>query len=177
MIMTMDELDMEMLKNVLNSCGLMLNGMEGNQAASVLEIPENMTYVNQAAYPRNRAQVYKKLANKNFSNKNKLIKVQNRTGYNTLILQNVETDKCLTTFEGPQQNVPCVFPFVYGTEGTSFHGCTLKGNDQGDHRHWCSTKVDGRGVHIGGEGNWGICAHNCPKDTDGIDQIRFRIKD
>ena len=76
MIMTMDELDMEMLKNVLNSCGLMLNGMEGNQAASVLEIPENMTYVNQAAYPRNRAQVYKKLANKNFSNKNKLIKLK-----------------------------------------------------------------------------------------------------
>jgi hypothetical protein len=49
MIMTMDELDMEILKNVLNSCGLMLNGKEENQAASVLEIPGNMIYVNQAA--------------------------------------------------------------------------------------------------------------------------------
>ena len=43
--------------------------------------------------------------------------------------------------------------------------------------HWCSTKVDLRGVHINGQENWGHCANDCPKDVNGTNKIQFRIKD
>ena len=45
------------------------------------------------------------------------------------------------------------------------------GNKRGDDRSWCSTKVDSRGVHVGGNGNWGICADNCPNDFNGIKDV------
>ena len=27
---------------------------------------------------------------------------------------------------------------------------------------WCSTEVDVDGVHVGGDGKWGICGPECP---------------
>ena len=87
-----------------------------------------------------------------------------------------DTSKCFTSAGGPKVNTLCVFPFRYGRNGTLFHGCTTKGNREGDLKRWCSTKVDFRGVHIGGKGNWGICGNDCPSDE--IDNnIHFRIKD
>ena len=53
---------------------------------------------------------------------------------------------------------------------------TVLGNKEGDLKRWCSTKVDFRGVHIGGKGNWGICGNDCPSDEIDND-IHFRIKD
>ena len=28
---------------------------------------------------------------------------------------------------------------------------------------WCSTEVDSRGNHVGGQGKWGNCGPTCPK--------------
>ena len=72
--------------------------------------------------------------------------------------------------------MPCVFPFRFGRKGIIFHGCTTKGNSPRDKKPWCSTKVDFRGVHINGQGYWGYCSHDCPKDVTGTKEIHFRIK-
>ena len=63
---------------------------------------------------------------------------------------------CVTT-SGPQQNVPCVFPFTY--EGISFPACV---NYKGPmDQYWCSTKTNTDGTHI--EGQRGNCGEQCPK--------------
>ena len=56
---------------------------------------------------------------------------------------------------GASPNTSCVFPFIF--DGKIHRGCP-KGNDG----YWCSTKVDSKGVHIGEQGNWGLCGENCP---------------
>ena len=48
-----------------------------------------------------------------------------------------------------------MFPFIF--DGKIHRGCP-KDNDG----YWCSTKVDSKGVHIGEQGNWGLCGENCP---------------
>ena len=54
----------------------------------------------------------------------------------------------------------CIFPFTLA--GTTHYACTTQGNQNSQERAWCSTKVDGNGVHIGGQGNWGECGLGCP---------------
>ena len=51
---------------------------------------------------------------------------------------------------------PCVFPFNY--RGREFEACTNKDHTQ----YWCSTRVDTNGNYI--DGQWGDCAHECPKE-------------
>ena len=60
--------------------------------------------------------------------------------------------------------MPCIFPFRF--EDKIYNGCTWVDNDPWDDRPWCSTKVDVNGVHIGGQGNWGVCGNECPIDPD-----------
>ena len=59
------------------------------------------------------------------------------------------------TSGGPSKGVPCVFPFTHF--GKKYKECTLDSDGP-----WCSTKTDEEGVHIGQQGNWGICGPNCP---------------
>ena len=61
----------------------------------------------------------------------------------------------------------CIFPFRFN--GKIYNGCTFDDSDPGDNRPWCSTKVDLRGFHIGGQDNWGFCENECPTDPDPID--------
>ena len=60
-----------------------------------------------------------------------------------------------TTNGGPSSNVSCTFPFILS--GVTYNECAF--DIEG---YWCSTKVDYSGVHIGGQGNWGICSQGCP---------------
>ena len=39
----------------------------------------------------------------------------------------------------------------------TYHECVVD-NDGA----WCSTEVDDDGVHVGNQGNWGICGPGCP---------------
>ena len=65
------------------------------------------------------------------------------------------------TIGGPSKNKKCVFPFTFdGVTYTSHKGCAH--NKEG---HWCSTKVDINGNHIGNRGNWGFCGSTCIKGT------------
>ena len=62
------------------------------------------------------------------------------------------------TVSGADPNKPCIFPFKF--DGITWNTCTNV--DDPSAPFWCSTKVDDEGNHIGGQGNWGNCASNCP---------------
>ena len=65
------------------------------------------------------------------------------------------------TIGGPSKNKKCIFPFTFdGITYTSHKGCA---HNKGG--HWCSTKVDINGNHIGNRGNWGFCGSACIKGT------------
>ena len=53
----------------------------------------------------------------------------------------------------------CIFPFTLA--GTTHYACTTHGNQNQQEKPWCSTKVDGNGLHIGGQGHWGECGLGC----------------
>ena len=66
---------------------------------------------------------------------------------------------CITT-SGPDPNKPCIFPFKF--RNVTYNTCTTSGNEAGNTKAWCSTKVDNLGKHIGnGQGNWGDCESKC----------------
>jgi len=54
----------------------------------------------------------------------------------------------------------CIFPFTFN--GVTYVSCAewvYGGEFQG--QKWCSTKVDSSGVHVNGEGKYGICGTDC----------------
>jgi len=51
----------------------------------------------------------------------------------------------------------CKFPFKFRNK--IFASCTTDFDP--DNRAWCSTKVDSKGVHISGEGEFGYCPDSC----------------
>jgi len=61
-------------------------------------------------------------------------------------------------FSGASVNKPCILPFKY--QGVEYHTCTFV--DSENNKAWCSTEVDSRGEHIGGQGKWGDCGRSCP---------------
>merc|ERR1711902_296301 len=66
---------------------------------------------------------------------------------------------CLTV-NGPDTGSACIFPFTFN--GVTYVSCAewvYGGENQG--QKWCSTKVDASGVHVNGEGKYGICAEDC----------------
>jgi len=67
-------------------------------------------------------------------------------------------ETCITT-SGASANKPCIFPFKY--RGVQYNRCTLV--DSPDNKAWCSTLVDSRGHHVGGQGKWGNCGPACPR--------------
>jgi len=73
-------------------------------------------------------------------------------------------NKNCKTIGGARKGKPCIFPFKYGEK--EYNTCTKDGDDD-VHEKWCSTKVDGDGVHISGE--WGKCSIGCA----GVDYADF----
>ena len=59
------------------------------------------------------------------------------------------------TITGPSTNAPCVFPFTFND--VTYHECVLDIDGT-----WCSTEVANDGVHVSGQGKWGICGQGCP---------------
>ena len=68
--------------------------------------------------------------------------------------------ECITV-SGPSKNVSCIFPFTYNH--VTYHECILDLDGA-----WCSTEVDDDGMHVGGQGKWGICGAECPIPPSGI---------
>jgi len=73
---------------------------------------------------------------------------------------NQEAQESCKTTSGASVNKPCIFPFKY--RGVEYNRCILV-NSSPDNKAWCSTEVDSRGNHIGGQGKWGYCGPTCPK--------------
>ena len=65
------------------------------------------------------------------------------------------------TIGGPAQGLSCVFPFVF--KGLQRDGCITESDPEG--KAWCSTGVDGNGVHIANGKLWAHCSDQCPLDT------------
>ena len=54
-----------------------------------------------------------------------------------------------------------VFPFRFLLSSCEIHNdCNWDGDSSGG--AWCSTLISDSGQHVGGKGNWGNCAENCP---------------
>jgi len=79
-----------------------------------------------------------------------------------LCVTRVESEECITN-DGPGKGKPCVFPFTFIGTGKTYKECT---SDRGQ-EYWCSTKVNGTGVHEGGQ--WGACVKGCPGVPDSYD--------
>ena len=75
--------------------------------------------------------------------------------------------KCLTV-GGGKAGAKCVFPFTL--DGITYQGCTRTKHP--DDRLWCSTKTDSKGVHMSGQGEWGLCNSDCPTDQ-GEPQVKL----
>jgi len=83
------------------------------------------------------------------------------TGTTKPTTQSPPSDGDCITDGGPAEGSPCVFPFRF--LGWTYHECTWDFTPNG--HAWCSTKTDGSGAHIGGQGNWGTCPRSCPGGT------------
>merc|ERR1719350_671332 len=100
------------------------------------------------------------------------------------ILATAEEDGECLTVSGPAAGRPCVFPFTYS--GKTYSTCTqwiFSGDNQG--KLWCSTKTDGLGLHINGEGHYGFCTPGCgpnsipltganARESNSVDAVVFR---
>lgn len=58
----------------------------------------------------------------------------------------------LLQVSGNSVNRSCVFPFIF--QSRPYSNCTLDAGGT-DARPWCSTRIDGNGIHV--KGMWGHC--------------------
>ena len=86
--------------------------------------------------------------------------------HNVDIVEDNDENQCKTTLSRTDSPLrgrgkSCIFPFTVMENQTpkTFHGCTTELTDPG---LWCSTKVDGNGMHV--QGNWGYCNNKCHRD-------------
>ena len=68
---------------------------------------------------------------------------------------------------GPSPGMECIFPFKH--KGVTHHACKPPPESGWD--HWCSTRVDNNGEHVGDwndweSTDWGDCSQDCPKEFD-----------
>ena len=61
--------------------------------------------------------------------------------------------------------------------GKTYSTCTNVVKHQTNNLPWCSTKVNTRGEHIGGQGNWGNCDKTCPLPPDDKNKSDEKEKD
>jgi hypothetical protein len=66
------------------------------------------------------------------------------------------------TVGGPDIGKKCVFPFTYNN--VVHFGCPVDPEDSS--KRWCSTRVDGNGNHVAGQGVYGDCSQGCPIHDD-----------
>nr|ACO12798.1 Serine protease easter precursor [Lepeophtheirus salmonis] len=69
---------------------------------------------------------------------------------------------CNVVESASKNNMSCQFPFILN--GKTHYSCTTIQDDEG--KHWCSTRVTGREIHIGSMGFWGHCSDECLKFRD-----------
>ena len=69
---------------------------------------------------------------------------------------------CQTTGGPVGSGSQCQLPFIY--KGTTYFGCPVDLVD--DTKTWCSTKIDDKGVHVSGQGEYGFCSSTCPKHVE-----------
>ena len=67
---------------------------------------------------------------------------------------------------GPDVYKPCIFPFKFSNN--TYFSCTMDGNDKGDMKAWCPTKVDDSGNAMIEQGYWGYCQPECATSTSGL---------
>jgi len=65
------------------------------------------------------------------------------------------------TFGGPDPYRQCIFPFTWN--GQTYYGCPV--DPENNSYRWCSTKVDGYGNHVTGQGRYGYCDNSCPSHS------------
>merc|ERR1712038_856498 len=75
------------------------------------------------------------------------------TALSSCPVESITVPSCVTA-GGPQDNMPCVFPFRH--LGITYTSCTTTGKDMA----WCSTNTTSAGEHV--EGNYGYCPSTCP---------------
>merc|ERR1712107_903304 len=81
------------------------------------------------------------------------------TSTSTTTTTSSSSSSCLTV-SGPDTGSQCIFPFTFNS--VTYVSCAdwvYGGEFQGE--KWCSTKVDSSGVHVNGEGKYGICSSDC----------------
>merc|ERR1712013_147494 len=75
------------------------------------------------------------------------------TALSSCPVESIDVPSCVTQ-GGPQENMPCVFPFRH--LGITYTSCTTIGKDMA----WCSTNTTSGGEHV--DGNYGYCPASCP---------------
>merc|ERR1712061_170833 len=75
------------------------------------------------------------------------------TALSSCPVESITVPSCMTE-GGPQDSVPCVFPFRH--LGITYTSCTTSGKDMA----WCSTNTTLAGEHI--EEYYGFCPDTCP---------------
>ena len=93
---------------------------------------------------------------------------------NLIFLETDQSTDCLAV-GGPGDGKPCVFPFEF--DGTTYSTCTNRIKHVTNNLPWCSTKVNTRGEHISGQGNWGNCDKTCPLPSDDKNKSDEKKKD
>merc|ERR1711892_266314 len=75
------------------------------------------------------------------------------TAISSCPVESITVPSCVTV-GGPQDNLPCIFPFRH--LGVTYTSCTTTGKDMA----WCSTNTTSAGEHV--ENNYGFCPDTCP---------------
>ena len=84
----------------------------------------------------------------------------------TFLISGDLSNKCFTTIDSPDKNVPCVIPFKF--EGIERNGCITDYDPKG--RHWCPTKVDQNLEYVLSAPpffDWGFCKQSSPQLSKG----------
>jgi hypothetical protein len=82
--------------------------------------------------------------------------------YHTKIKYDFPEPDCLTD-GGADPGRPCALPFLFN--GITYNECSWEQAE--DDKAWCSTLVDGDGLHVSGRGKWGSCGPGCPIPDNG----------
>ena len=89
-------------------------------------------------------------------------------------IKEVSKKSLCITVGGATPNVSCIFPFKFN--GIVYNTCIWNQAHMTDHKAWCSTLVDNKGKHVGGQGKWGTCGPGCPIPPDDNNFLQVRLQ-